>query len=54
MRDVTRPEHSGVRIASLELEVLRQALIKGEQSGEDAPLDAEEIRREARKEAGRI
>jgi antitoxin ParD1/3/4 len=34
------------------LEALRQALIEGEESGEDSPLDMEEIRREAREEAG--
>ena len=34
------------------LEALRQALIEGEESGEDSPLDMEEIRREARQEAG--
>lgn len=34
------------------LEVLRQALIEGEESGEDSTLDMDEIRREARKEAG--
>ena len=33
-------------------EALRQALIEGEQSGESSPLDMEEIRREAREEAG--
>ncbi len=32
-------------------EALRQALIEGEQSGEDSPLDMEEIQRETRKEA---
>lgn len=30
------------------LEALRQALIEGEESGEDSPLDMEEIRRAAR------
>ena len=34
------------------LEALRQALIEGEESGEDSPLDMDEIRREAREEAG--
>ena len=34
------------------LEALRQALIEGEESGEDSPLDIEEITREARKDAG--
>jgi len=34
------------------LEALRQALIEGEESGGDSPLDMDEIRREARKEAG--
>ena len=34
------------------LEALRQALIGGEQSGTDSPLDTDEIRREARQEAG--
>jgi antitoxin ParD1/3/4 len=34
------------------LEALRQALIEGEESGEDSPLDMDEIRREARREAG--
>jgi antitoxin ParD1/3/4 len=34
------------------LEALRQALIEGERSGEDSPLDMEEIRREARMDAG--
>jgi antitoxin ParD1/3/4 len=34
------------------LEPLRQALIEGEQSGEDAPLDMDEIRAEARRQAG--
>ena len=34
------------------LQALRQALIEGEESGEDSPLDMEEIRREAREEAG--
>jgi len=35
-----------------ELEALRQALIEGEESGADIPLDITEIRREAREEAG--
>ena len=30
------------------LEALRQALIEGEESGEDSPLDMDEIRRAAR------
>jgi antitoxin ParD1/3/4 len=34
------------------LEALRQALIAGEASGADSPLDMDDIRREARKEAG--
>lgn len=34
------------------LEALRQALVEGEESGEDTPLNMEEIRREARMEAG--
>jgi antitoxin ParD1/3/4 len=34
------------------LQALRQALIEGEESGEDSPLDMEEIRREAREDAG--
>ena len=34
------------------LEALRQALIEGEESGGDSSLDMEEIKREARKEAG--
>ncbi len=34
------------------LEALRQALIEGEESGEDTPLDMEEIIQEARKQAG--
>lgn len=34
------------------LEALRKALIEGEESGEDSLLDMDEIRREARKEAG--
>ena len=34
------------------VEALRQALIEGEESGGDSPLDMDEIRREARKEAG--
>ena len=34
------------------LEALRQALIEGEQSGEDSPLDMDALRDEARKEAG--
>lgn len=34
------------------LEALRQALIEGEESGGDSPLDVDEIRREARMEAG--
>jgi len=35
-----------------QLETLRQALIAGEQSGTDSPLDMDEIRREARQESG--
>jgi len=35
-----------------QLETLRQALIAGEESGTDSPLDMDEIRREARQEAG--
>ncbi len=35
-----------------QLEALRQALIAGEQSGPDSPLDMDEIRREARQESG--
>jgi antitoxin ParD1/3/4 len=34
------------------IEALRQALIEGEESGVDSPLDMEEIRGEARREAG--
>jgi len=34
------------------LEDLRQALIEGEESGEDSPLDMDAIRDEARREAG--
>jgi antitoxin ParD1/3/4 len=34
------------------LEALRRALIEGEESGEDSPLDMEEIKHEARKDAG--
>ncbi len=34
------------------VEALRQALIEGEQSGEDSPLDMEEIIASARKKAG--
>ncbi|WP_089728917.1 type II toxin-antitoxin system ParD family antitoxin [Candidatus Thiosymbion oneisti] len=34
------------------LETLRQALIEGEASGEDSPLDMHQIRRAAREEAG--
>lgn len=34
------------------LEALRQALIEGEESGEDSPLDMQEIIREAKQEAG--
>ncbi|MFB1486253.1 MULTISPECIES: type II toxin-antitoxin system ParD family antitoxin [unclassified Thiocapsa] len=34
------------------LEALRRALIEGEESGEDSLLDMEEIKREARKDAG--
>jgi len=34
------------------LEALRQALIEGEESGENSPLDVNAIRREARMEAG--
>ena len=34
------------------LEALRQALIEGEESGGDSPLDMDEIRREVREEAG--
>jgi Arc/MetJ-type ribon-helix-helix transcriptional regulator len=33
-------------------EALRQALIEGEESGEDSPLDMKEIRHEAQEEAG--
>jgi antitoxin ParD1/3/4 len=35
-----------------QLEALRQALIEGEASGEDSPLDMVEICRAARREAG--
>jgi antitoxin ParD1/3/4 len=35
-----------------QFEALRQALIEGEASGEDSPLDMVEICREARSEAG--
>lgn len=34
------------------IEALRQALIEGENSGEDSPLDMEEIIASARKKAG--
>jgi len=34
------------------LKILRQALIEGEESGDDGVLDMEAIRREAKKEAG--
>ena len=34
------------------LAALRQALIEGEESGTDSPLDMDEIKREARQEAG--
>jgi len=33
-------------------EALRQTLIEGKESSSDSPLDMDEIRREARKEAG--
>ena len=36
------------------LKALRQALIEGEESGEDGLLDMEEIRLEAKREAGLI
>ena len=36
------------------IKALRQALIEGEESGDDGPLDMEEIRREAKQEAGLI
>jgi hypothetical protein len=36
------------------IEALRQTLIEGEESGPDSPLNMEEIRREARKEAGLV
>jgi antitoxin ParD1/3/4 len=35
-----------------QLDALRQALIAGEKSGTDSPLDMDEIRREARQDAG--
>jgi antitoxin ParD1/3/4 len=35
-----------------QLDTLRRALIAGEESGMDSPLDMDEIRREARQEAG--
>jgi len=35
-----------------QLQALRQALIEGEASGDDSPLDMVEICREARREAG--
>jgi len=34
------------------VEALRLALLEGERSGEDMPLDIEEIKRAARREAG--
>jgi antitoxin ParD1/3/4 len=34
------------------LEALRRALIEGEESGQDSPLDLEELKREARIDAG--
>lgn len=34
------------------VEALRRALIEGEQSGEDSPLDMNEIKRAARRQAG--
>ena len=34
------------------LEALRRALIEGEESGEDSPLDMDEIRRTAREAVG--
>jgi antitoxin ParD1/3/4 len=34
------------------INALRQALIEGEESGDDGPLDMAAIRREARREAG--
>lgn len=34
------------------LAALRQALIEGEESGNDGKLDMEEIRREAKRDAG--
>lgn len=36
------------------IQALRQALIEGEESGDDGILDMEEIRREAKREAGII
>jgi antitoxin ParD1/3/4 len=36
----------------VELKALRQALIEGEESGDDGILDMEEIRLEAKKKAG--
>ena len=38
--------------AHSKLEALRAALIEGEASGDAGPLDMEQIKREARKEAG--
>ncbi|KAI5911896.1 type II toxin-antitoxin system ParD family antitoxin [Azoarcus sp. PA01] len=34
------------------VEALRRALIEGEESGEDSPLDLQEIKRAARRQAG--
>jgi antitoxin ParD1/3/4 len=38
--------------ADSKLEILRAALIEGEESGDAGPLDMEAIRREAKKEVG--
>ena len=40
------------REANSKLEALRAALIEGEESGDSGELDMEEIRKEAKKEAG--
>jgi len=47
--------HAGLRLLEereRKLETLRQALIEGEESGGDSPLDMHRIRRAAREEAG--
>lgn len=50
--EVVRASLRSMEQEEQKLQALRQALIEGEKSGDAGPLDMEEIRREAKRDAG--